>query len=330
MEQNPPTECLLNVLFCQRGIHGGGTTRLAMMVLEKAGHQVTPVNDGPANFPAGSILWIQGNANWYPAICRQLITMPAPERPWVIVWHTEPLPPPTAAGLPWPRLHLREIAKILLRDVRATDVYTNYFRLRRLVQKGLPDVLAVSTPGRREFLAERGIAAHWVPLGYHLSHGHDMGLLRDIDVLFLGALNIPRRNRLMKYLRRNGVNLVAVGSWSDPAFWGESRTRLLNRVKIMLNLLRTPGELSGLRLILGMANKSLVISEPMYKPAPYVPGKHYVSSSIEEMPQVISYYLAHDDERERIVNEAYRFVTQEATMARSVTRILELIREQTA
>jgi hypothetical protein len=212
--------------------------------------------------------------------------------------------------------------------VRITDVYTNYFRLRRLAQKGLPHLLVASTPGRCAFLVERGIPAHWVPLGYDPSRGHDMGLPRDVDTLFLGELNIPRRRRLIRRLRRHGVNLLTMGSWSDPACWGENRTRLLNRTKLFLNIQRHPGELPDTRLILGMANKALVISEPIYHPAPYVPGKHYISATIEEMPEVISYYLAHDSERERIVNEGYRFMTQELTMARSVSRILELITEQ--
>jgi hypothetical protein len=207
-------------------------------------------------------------------------------------------------------------------------VYTNYFRLRHLVQQGLPDLLVVSTPGRREFLAERGITAYWVPLGYHPSqHGHPMGLVREVDVLFLGALEIPRRSRLIRRLRRRGVDLLTMGSWSDPACWGENRTRLLNRTKILLNIHRYPGELSGLRLILGMANKALVISEPMYSPGHYVPGTHYVSATIEEMPQAIDYYLTHDEERGRIVDEGHRLVSQEVTLAQSVSRILELIGE---
>jgi spore maturation protein CgeB len=77
-----------------------------------------------------------------------------------------------------------------------------------------------------------------------------------------------------------------------------------------------------------MANKALVISEPIYNSAPYIPGKHYISATIEEMPEVIAYYLAHDHEREYIANEGHRFVTQEVTMARSVSQILELIRNR--
>ena len=322
MQDFPITICSRS-LPVHRGKRGPVTS-----LLEEAGYQVTRVVDGPLEVAANGVVWILGNANWLPVICRQLAGKSRHERPFVVFWHTEPLPPPKASGLPWPRLHLREIAKILLRDPRATDVYTNYFCLRRLTGKGLPDLLVVSTLGRREFLVERGIAAHWVPLGYYpSSHGHDMGLPRDIEALFLGALEIPRRKRLIKHLRRCGVNLLAVGSWSDPEYWGENRTRLLNRTKILLNISRHPGNLSDHRMNLGMANKALVISEPMYNPAPYVPGKHYISATIEEMPEVISYYLAHDDERQRIVNEGHRLVTQEVTMARSVSRILELIRE---
>ena len=51
---------------------------------------------------------------------------------------------------------------------------------------------------------------------------------------------------------------------------------LLNRAKIMLNISRYPGQLTGKRLILGMANKTLVVSEPMYLSEPYKSGQHYV------------------------------------------------------
>lgn len=315
----------LAIMVCCRP---GQKLRRLTSLLEEEGHQVTLVRDGPLDLAGDGVMWVQGNANWFPAICQQLAARPKSARPLVVLWHTEPLPPPKAAKLPWPQLHLREVAKILLRDVRATDVYTNYFRLHRLAQKGLPDLLITSTPGRCEFLAERGIPTHWVPVGYSLSDGHDLGLSRDIDAFFLGDLTIPRRRRMIKHLRRNGINLLAMGDWFDPACWGENRTRLLNRTKIFLNLQRYPGDLASLHLILGMANKALVISEPIYHPAPFIPGQHYLSATIAEMPAVIRYYLTHEDEREGIAKEGHRFVTQELTMARSIARILELIQER--
>jgi hypothetical protein len=305
-----------------------GKPHTTASALIEAGYQVTQVMDGRLDLTPDRIVWILGNANWFPAICRQLIDTPKPERPPVIIWHCEPLPPPKASGLPWPRPYLREIARVILRPKKATDIYTNYFRLRRLAQRGVPDLLVASTLSRYEFLTERGMAAHWVPLGYAAPvHGRDMSLSRDIDILFLGTLDVPRRNRQLERLRRKGIDVSIVGSWFDPACWGESRARLLNRTKILLNISRHPGNLSDSRLILGMANKALVISEPMYNPAPFVPGQHYVSADVDEMPEAVRYYLAHEDERQRIVDEGYRLVTQEATAAHSASRILELLRE---
>ena len=327
LASNNLRDCPITV--CYRPVRAlVGRDHMATSSLIEAGYRVTQVADGPLDLAPDRILWIQGNANWFPAVCRQLANTPKPERPPVILWHCEPLPPPKASGLPWPRPYLREIARLLLRPKGATDVYSNYCRLRRLAQHAVPDLLVASTPSRQEFLAERGIAAHWVPLGYHApTHGRDMGLSRDIDVLFLGTLDVPRRNRQLERLRRQGIQVSVVGNWSDPACWGESRVRLLNRTKILLNISRHPGNLSDSRLILGMANKALVIAEPMYKPAPFVPGQHYVSAGVEEMPEAIRYYLAHEDERRRIVDEGHRLVTQEVTAARSVGRILELLRE---
>ena len=119
-----------------------------------------------------------------------------------------------------------------------------------------------------------------------------------------------------------------MGDWHDPDCWGDSRTRLLNRTKVFLNLARHPGELPGLRLILGMASKCLVVSEPIYEPGPYVPGEHFVSCSMEEMPGVIEHYLDHPEQRQRIVDAGHRLVTETLTLERSVEKVLDLVDER--
>ena len=216
-----------------------------------------------------------GNANWYPeSFARLAATAPA-ERAFVVVWHRSRSrfrPPPGCRGRDgMPGEH----AKVLLRDARATDPHTNARRLRRLARTGLPDLLVVSTAGGQEYLEEIGLQAHHVPLGYRPGQGRDLGLDRDIDALFLGALDVPRRKRAIRALRRSGVRVEAVGGWGDSRFWGENRTQLLNRTKIVLNISRHERQFSGQRLILGMANRALVVSEPMYRPEPFVPGCHY-------------------------------------------------------
>ncbi|MGH9661816.1 MAG: glycosyltransferase family protein, partial [Bryobacteraceae bacterium] len=197
---------------------------------------------------------------------------------------------------------------------------------RSLVRRGIPDLVMVTTEGRREYLAERGIESEWVPLGWVSRFGRPLGRQRDIDVLFLGARNVPRRRQILRRLARNGLRVVEEGDWNDPACWGEPRVELLNRARILLNLARTPGEMSGLRLILGMANQALVVSEPIYRPAPFVAGEHFVSATMEEIPEVISRYLKQDQARQAIVESAFRFVTQEVTLENSARRIVELIR----
>ena len=148
---------------------------------------------------------------------------------------------------------------------------------------------------------------------------------RDIEALFLGALDVPRRKRIIKELRRRGVDLIAKGSWFDKEFWAEDRTRLINRAEAFINIQRYPGEISAHRLILGMANKSLVVSEPIYRPTPFIPGEHYIEAEVSEMPETLNYYRTHHEERDRIVDRAHRFVTEELTMETSVSRVLSLV-----
>jgi hypothetical protein len=149
-----------------------------------------------------------------------------------------------------------------------TDAQSNLKRLVRLAQDRFPDVLVVPYAASAETLGDHGLQAELVPIGSGLRHCVDLGLERDIDVLFIGALDVPRRRRLIRKLQRTGLNVVAVGDWSNPELFGKGRSRLLNRTRILLNLARFPGQLSGHRFVLGMGAGALVLSEPVYRPAP--------------------------------------------------------------
>ncbi len=270
------------------------------------------------------LLLIYGNAAWFRRPLQDLTAASPGARPRIVVWHSEPLPPSAASGLPRPRLHARELAKVALRDDRATDPYTNLRVLRRLHEHGALDRVVVTSEGAVETLAEEGIAAVAVPIGRHPDHGRDLGLARDIDVLFLGALDVPRRRRALRALRRRGVSVTAVGGWDDPRYWGEAREQLVNRARIFLNVLRRPGQFSGERLVIGMANRALVLSEPIYRPEPFVPGVHYIESSLDLWPEVIEAHLADEMSRCRMAEAGHAFVMSELTYERSVARVLEV------
>ena len=299
-------------------------------LFRSAGHRVTELADGPVPASAADVVLLQGNAAWFPRAIAQLSALAPGSRPFVVIWHGEPLPPPRDSRLPRARLHRRELAKILLRDRRATDVYTNARRLQLMVRRGLPDLLAVTTQGRAAYLRERGIRCEWVPLGYEPGHGENLGLERDIDILFLGALDVPRRRKSLRRLRRKGLEVTAVGSWSAPEYWGTQRTRLLNRAKVMLNISRHPGDLADLRFILGMANGACVVSEPVHRPAPFQPGEHYVSLELDAMPESLPGLLATPGLRTPITEAGHRLVTGELTLERSVARLLDLIADARA
>ena len=291
-----------------------------------AGHQVIQADNAVAPATGDSdLIWLQGNASWYSGVCRWL-TQAGSRRPPVVLWHTEPLPPRPGSGFRNGWLDPREIVRIVRRDPQVSDPLTNAHRLRRLHRCGLPDLLIVSGRGRQGYLASCGIDSRFVPLGYAPKHhGRPLGLERDIDVLFLGAMDVWRRQRLVKKLERAGVRVRTEGSFNDHGLWGDQRSRVLNRTKILLNLQRQPGQFAGLRMILGMANGAMVISEPIDQPEPYAAGRHYVEASVDQIPAVIGHYLNHPQERERIAADAYRLVSEEVTMSQSLRHIMSLV-----
>jgi glycosyltransferase involved in cell wall biosynthesis len=134
----------------------------------------------------------------------------------------------------------------------------------------------------------------------------------------------------LRTLARRGVSVHVFGGWNDQGYWGEARTQLLNRARILLNLSRHPGLFAGDRLVLGMANGALVVSEPIYRPEPFVPGKHFVVATIEEMPDEIERYLDDEEARARIARQGYEFVTREVTLERAMTELLGLIERRIA
>jgi hypothetical protein len=214
---------------------------------------------------------------------------------------------------------------IALRDRRLSDVYSNYRMLRSVHQSGLIDRLVVTTRGRQDFLAEHGIPSEWIPLGYTPAHGRPLGLERDIDVLFLGTMKVPRRRKIIQRLTSLGLRVAVRGDWRDPACWGEARTELLNRTRILLNFPRTAGEMSGLRFLLGISNQAMVLSEPLYRPDPYIPGRHFVSAAIDELPDVAHHYLQNESERLEITSAAEQHVQHGVTLAHCIGKLLLLM-----
>jgi hypothetical protein len=325
-EQDRP----LSFVICDRRIPAlAGTLPTVAKVLGEMGHSITMIEDDPVDFTPYDVLLQWGNPGYYPRVWRYLKSMPKEKRPFVAVMFCEPLPPPRASGLPrWSALNIAEIGKILLRDWRATDIYSNASGLRRLMDEQMIDRLFVIGAEQEEYATEQGYQCWRYDYGYYKAFGDLMGLERDVDVLFLGETRPRRRRRLLKQLRRDGIDVMVRGSWhkGGGALWGEERTRFLNRTKILVHLQRYPGKVASKRFVLAMANGAMVISEPSYRPEPFVAGKHFISATIDRMPDVIRHYLAHPEERDIITREAHRFVTTEVTWERTMEGVVGVIR----
>lgn len=311
-----------------RPVGGRDATDAARSAFGELGCETTLTTDDSFDPSEQSEVLVWGNAGLFPRAFERLAALTARRRPVVAVWHSEVLPFARASGVRRPRLTTRELAKAVLRQPRAIDPYTNARRLVRLVRRGLVDLVVVISEDRREFLADRGVDAEVVPRGYHPSFGSDLGGERDVDVLFLGALDVPRRRRILRGLERAGIHVLARGNWRDPRYWGAPRAALLNRAKISLNLSRHAGQFSGDRFTLSMGNGALVVSEPAHRPAPFRPGEHYVEASTPDLAATISRLLADDEERRRIAAAGREFVTRELTMTRAATTVLDLIAER--
>ncbi|MFN8187537.1 MAG: glycosyltransferase [Gaiellales bacterium] len=295
------------------------------------GEQVVIADDDPGAVSGCDAVVLYGNTGWYPRLGRYLRSVPRSERPLVAVYFAEPLPPPRASGLPrFSPLNAAEVKRVVLRDPGATDIYTNARKLRRAMREGWVDVVFVTGLEKQEYLAEQGIPSWTAQYGYHPSLGRLLDLERSIDVLFLGWTGPRRRRRLIRFLRRSGIDVDVRGSWSDPSLWGEGRTQLLNRTKIVVHLQRYPGKTAAMRFVLALANGAMVVAEPCYRPDPFVPGVHYAQAPIGELPDTIRYYLDHPEERERIVAAGHRLVTEQLTFARTAETIVSVIREQLA
>jgi hypothetical protein len=179
--------------------------------------------------------------------------------------------------------------------------------------------------GRVERFAEVGLETTWVPQTLGPNVYADLGLQRDIPVLFLGAMDVPRRRLLARRLRRAGVDVMAVGGWNDQRYWGDQRTRLLNRAVINLNLNRLAGNFPDTRFNLAAGNRSLIVSEPVHRPDPYVAGETHVEAESQDLPEVIAHWLADHAGRERMISAAYETVTTRLRREDSVASLCALL-----
>jgi hypothetical protein len=204
--------------------------------------------------------------------------------------------------------------------------YGDLFWLKR---QGILSILAVTSYWTADFLRARGFDPIVAYVGPHPSWGADLGLERDISVLWLGKIATHRRRRLLlriqAELKERGVEMMVIDGVKHPYIFGEERTVLLNRTKIALNLLRAEWDDNTMRYCLAAPNRAMIVSEPTLPHTAFKPGVHLVEAPIDQLTNTICYYLSHEEKRQQIVNQAYQLATTELNMSNGAAQLLDHI-----
>jgi hypothetical protein len=292
------------------------------------------------------VILAYGPLNSLVPLTNQLLSCPASKRPPFALWLTEQLPNP---ALPeWIRYSLgvmRSQAERLAFREHAQGEWQLDQRLQWLVVKGhrlryygdlhtlyrlgILSVLAVGSQWIADFLQVRGLNPITAFIGSNPDWWADLGLERDIPVLWIGKTGTVRRKRFLERVRVDlmdrGLDVLMIDGVENPYVFGEDRTILLNRTKIVLNILRTKWDNHSLRYFLAAPNRAMVVTEPTLPHTPFLPGEHLVEAPVERLADTICHYLVHEEERRQIADQAYQLVRTDLTMRNSVARILEQV-----
>lgn len=282
-------------------------------------------------------------------IPRQISQMPNEKRPIFLHWSMESLP---NHNIPWTVMsmigalrswidrlndHNTQIVRILVNKPPLVWVNERMHKFRYIgdylyaYRRAWLDILVETSEIHSKLYTKHGVPAVYVPWGTSPSWYSNLKLERDIDVLWMGKRRTRRRSLLIDQIREQlsscGYSMYIADNVENPFIFGEERIRFLNRAKITLGLSPTWYDTAyTFRINLAAANRSLFVSEPVLPHSPaYQAGIHYISTSIDTLVEQILYYLDHENDRQYIVENAYRLVTSELTMHNSIKSIMDMV-----
>jgi len=214
-----------------------------------------------------------------------------------------------------------------LKDLDTTSRYEllgRYEWMRTNHAEGWIDHMIANTRSKIDFLHKMDIPASFIPFGYHKSMGQDMGLERDIDVLFLGELAYGRRKPIVEHVRdslkERGIELTI----ESGNCYGDRRNELLSRAKISLNVPRFNWDIPTIRLFMSIGCGSLVVSEHAGDSTPFVSGEHFVQAPAQDLPDIIEHYVRSDEDRNRVTSNARDLVFNQLTLQRALISVLNM------
>jgi hypothetical protein len=188
------------------------------------------------------------------------------------------------------------------------------------------DAVVVTNRDAESSLRGQGVRAFRAPVGAHPWMGRDRHGDRDLDVVFLGIAGTSTRERarrlerLDRELRASGHSLFA----QTASCFGEERTRLLNRAKVIVNVRTISWHPELLRFVLAGVNGALVITEePSRDCDPMIRDSHFLSAARDQLGAVALAALEDDRRRAAIVDQMTELLARDLTMAGFAQRLLQ-------
>jgi hypothetical protein len=338
--------------------------------LVSEGLTVQRVSDGDAAAFDQDLLLLIGSGRYFPQFA-ELARSRGRNRPRIVLWHQQPLPPPVltrrADELGQRMIHAQwddllgrwaqGLSRLLPTKGRVRNMLQRLlaFPVRREFERlggadygnvgwddlctifeeaawlsetfAAPepwiDLVACGTPTRLAFLRQAGIPTRFVPLGFHPAWGELGTEERDIDVLFVGTCDSPNRRSLvpdvLRQLRDWGFKTLETNVFPS----GRQRTALLQRARVVLNVLRFPWEFPGPRLYASAACGALCVSNEAVQNEPFQPGLHFIRAPRTRMAESISWYLTHEEERRQRAARALQSFTSDFSLLASLDKLLQ-------
>jgi hypothetical protein len=185
-----------------------------------------------------------------------------------------------------------------------------------------------------------GVAARLLQLGYVGTwdrwHGEE-GLDRDVDVTFLAG-ETPRRLQAIASCARQLAgrrtqlhlleSLVPHLGGSPHFLAGERKWQLLRKSKLLINVHRSELQyFEWQRAVEAITNGCVLLTEHSLGFEPLVPGEHFVSISAHSLDAALEALLADAEGVSRLRRDAYRFLREEHSLARSIAVLAETVGE---
>jgi hypothetical protein len=166
--------------------------------------------------------------------------------------------------------------------------------------------------------------AKLVPYGANKDIFYPVKSDKIYDVIFIGSSHIPQRVKVIKFLKENGINIKVFGKgWESIKEFSDiyggfvkddDMAKIYSKAKIVINFLGTLENkciLKGKVFETAMC-KTFQIVEECEEVKFWLKNKESIIfyKNLDDLLEIIRYYLKYPDKREKIVENAYNVVKQ--------------------